>query len=216
MNISVALPERSHLSHCLPEIASCDLQKIGASNNAENGTSAARDSYPHAVPEAASAAGGPARPDGIRRFLERWDVCPSFRIPNSEFLIPIELKLDRAVIASEHVGVNSRVDHPVFEVGRDDEVVDAPTHVAFADPGTVAPPGVGADGLGVSLAEDVDIAVVEQAGDPLPFLGEEPGVLLVGLGICEIDLLVGGVDVAADDDALALLPLRLGVLQNGL
>ena len=47
--------------------------------------------------------------------------------------------------------------------------------------------------------------MVEHAGEPGPFLGQEAGVLLVGAPVREIDLAVRDVPVAADDDVAAAL-----------
>ncbi len=74
--------------------------------------------------------------------------------------------------------------------------------------------GGGAGGLRVPVAEDVDVAVIEEAADPLALLWEETRVLLVRLGVGQVDLLVGGVDITADDDGFAGLALGFRVLEH--
>src|SRR5512139_470430 len=89
--------------------------------------------------------------------------------------------------------------------GGRDLVVDAPADVLGPGLAAVAPPGVGFAGvLGIEAAVDVDPAeFVEQARHPGALLGQEAGVLLVGLPVLEVDFAVGDVPVAADDDFAA-------------
>src|SRR5512139_1904555 len=86
-----------------------------------------------------------------------------------------------------------------------DLVVDAPADVLRPGLAAVAPPGVGLAGvLRIEAAVDVDPSeFVEQARHPGALLGQEAGVLLVGLPVLEVDFAVGDVPVAADDDFAA-------------
>ena len=63
---------------------------------------------------------------------------------------------------------------------------------------------------GVELAPGVDEAAAEDGSERVPLLLREARRLLVGLGVREIDFLVGHVEVAAPEHRLAL---RLHLLQ---
>jgi hypothetical protein len=59
----------------------------------------------------------------------------------------------------------------------------------------------------VQCADDVDVTArlrVEHLRQPLPFLRQEAGVLLVGAPVLQVGLLVGDVPVAADQDLAAV------------
>src|SRR5688572_8510877 len=88
---------------------------------------------------------------------------------------------------------------------RGDLVVDAPADILLPGLSPVRPPGVLVR-LGVQEPEDVDIAkLVEHLREPRALLRQEAGVLLVALPIPEVDLLVGDVPVAAQDEVVAAL-----------
>ena len=56
-------------------------------------------------------------------------------------------------------------------------------------------------------AESVDEAGVDEVGDALAFLVGETGVVVVGLRTSEVDIFVGGIKIAADDDGFGFLEL---------
>ena len=72
----------------------------------------------------------------------------------------------------------------------------------------VAPPGVGTGAVGVQGAERVHKAAGEQLGHLGPLLVGEAGVHPVGLGVLQVDLLMGHVQVAAVDHRLLGVQLR--------
>ena len=93
----------------------------------------------------------------------------------------------------------------------DDKVVDAPAHVPGAGRGPVAPPGVGVGPIGIEPAEAVGKASLQKLGELGPLLIGEAGVAHIGLGVFQVDLLVGHVHIAADDHGLlGVQPLQVG------
>ena len=92
--------------------------------------------------------------------------------------------------------------------GGGDLVVDAPTDVLGIRLTAVAPPGVRRfAGVGIKPAIDIDPALlVEHPAEPGAFFGQKARVLLVALPVLEVDLAVGDVSVAAEDDVATLLP----------
>ena len=99
-----------------------------------------------------------------------------------------------------------RPDVRAFDAGHqplgDNEVVDAPSGVVLPGVEAVAPPRVGAGAVGVQGAERVHKAALQQLGHLAPFLIGEAGIHSVGLGILQVDLLMGHVQVAAVDHRL--------------
>ncbi len=125
-------------------------------------------------------------------------------------------QLDRAVVRAHDVGMVFDVDNTVSEFRRDEEIVDAPSNVALPNAWTIGPPCVVTLFFGVALPEDVDISMVEETGDPRSFFRQETGVLLIGLGVGQVDFFVRRIDITTDDDGSSLPTLFFGVLQHGL
>ena len=94
------------------------------------------------------------------------------------------------------------------------DVIYAPALVVGAGVAAVGPPGVVA-GLLVEHPEAVYEAGVQEVLEALALLVGEAGLALVGLGVGEVDLLVGNIQVAADRDGLLLLQ-GLQVVEEGL
>ena len=86
-----------------------------------------------------------------------------------------------------------------------DEVVDAPSGVVLAGVEAVAPPRIHALGVGVEAAPCVGEARFQNSSHLAAFFIGESGVLAVGLGIFEVDLLMRDVQIAAVDDRLLLV-----------
>src|SRR5437867_7692091 len=110
------------------------------------------------------------------------------------------------------------VDHRPACPGRDarggDLVVDAPAHVLRPRLAAIGPPGVALAG-GVRMQPPVDVHPAdlgEYATDPLPLLGQEARIFLIGAPVFQIDLLVRDVPVAAQHD---LAPRPSQLLQMG-
>ena len=83
--------------------------------------------------------------------------------------------------------------------GRDEEIVDAPADVPLARAAELQPPGVLARQVGVEVAEGVDITVRDQGIHPRALLGQEAGGVAVLPRPRQVDLTMGGVDIAAED-----------------
>src|SRR5262245_3273305 len=90
--------------------------------------------------------------------------------------------------------------------GRGDLVVDAPADVLLPRLAAVRPPGV-LLGPGIQPAEHVDEAeLVEDARQPRALLRQEARVLAVRAPVLQVDLVVGDVPVAAQDDLVSSFP----------
>src|SRR3990172_2081147 len=125
----------------------------------------------------------------------------------------LEGERDRAVVRAQHVWEDGRRAHAVAQLLGDEEVVDAPAHVARPRAALQIPPGV-VPGLAREEPEGVQVAVGEQAAHPLALHGQETRSLRVVLRAGQIDLLVRRVDVAAQHDPLPAPPQRLGEPQE--
>ena len=101
------------------------------------------------------------------------------------------------------------VDGGLFDLGGqavgDDEVVDAPPHVLLSGVEAVAPPGVGPFQIGIFGAEGVGEACPQQGRHLPPLFIRKAGVAAVGLGVLQVDLPVGNVQIAAKHDGLLLV-----------
>ena len=115
------------------------------------------------------------------------------------------------MVRTEDLGVDLRVHHPLRQSVGEEEVVDAPPGVLLARMESVRPPGVG-HLRGVEAAEGVGEATFEQRRHLFALLVGEARVAAVGLRILDIDLLVGHIEVATDDDGLlAVQPVEIGL-----
>ena len=72
-----------------------------------------------------------------------------------------------------------------------DEIVDPPSDVLLPRLEHVAPPGIGVRLIGVEVSEGVHIARVDHGGELVPLLLGEAGIAGVGLGILEVNGLMG-------------------------
>ena len=113
-----------------------------------------------------------------------------------------QFQTDRAVVAAGDVGVYGGFFQPVVEVLRSQEVVDAPSGIVLTGFETVAPPRIDARHIGVEVAPRIGEARRQEVCHLLPFFVGEAGVLMVRLGVLEVDFFMGHVEVAADDDRL--------------
>nr|GFB41665.1 hypothetical protein [Tanacetum cinerariifolium] len=77
------------------------------------------------------------------------------------------------------------------------QVVEAPAHVAFARACSVAPPRVVAGSVGVQVPKRVDKAIGQQVAKPLALLGGVARAILVGLGVVQVNGRLAAVVVAA-------------------
>ena len=98
--------------------------------------------------------------------------------------------------------------------GRGEEIVDAPADVACTGEGDLVPPGVLLGQVGVEEAKRIDITQARDLVEPGSLFRQEPGDGLVLLGPRQVDLTVGGVHVAAEDDSLAGRAQRLALVEE--
>jgi len=109
------------------------------------------------------------------------------------------------MIRTEDVRTNEGVAKTRAQRGGEKKVIDAPADVAGAGAGHGAPPGV-MSAFGLKFPEGIDEAGFEEGAKARAFLRRESVIAHIGLGIGQIKLGVGHVQVAAKDD-------RLGPLQ---
>ena len=117
------------------------------------------------------------------------------------------------MVAAHDVGVYFGVLNMLQQTLGGDEVVDAPAGILLAGMEAVAPPGVG-DLVGIERAEGVDESLGEELAEFLALLIGEAGIAAVGLGVLDVNLLMGHVEVAAVDDGL-LAVKALQVVAHG-
>ena len=91
---------------------------------------------------------------------------------------------------------------------RHEKIIDAPADIALPHAGIFGPPRIGVRSIGIQVAEGVDKSGIEQLRHLLPFFVRETGIAAVGAGILNVDLLMGDVQVAADDNRFALVQLQ--------
>ena len=109
-------------------------------------------------------------------------------------------ELYRTVVGSVDIGA----DRAGFEVGGEafggQPVVEPPSDVFFSRGSASAhgPPSVFA-GAFVKMAEDIDQAGAEMLAEAGALFIAEPCVFAVGLGIGEVNFLVGAVEIAANE-----------------
>ncbi len=93
------------------------------------------------------------------------------------------------------------IEERVLQRPGDPEIIDAPPDVLFTGVEPVRPPGI-VSGLLVELPEGVDEPVFDVPVEGAPLLGGEARVVDVRLRVLEVYLLVGRVEIAAEDDRL--------------
>ena len=108
------------------------------------------------------------------------------------------------MVAAEDVAVDLGIVETLTQTVGDDEVVDAPAHVLLTGLEAIRPPGV-LHLLGVLIPERVRKAAGQQVAELLTLLIRKAGVHVVRLGILEVYLLVGHVQVATEDDGFLLV-----------
>jgi hypothetical protein len=89
-----------------------------------------------------------------------------------------------------------------FKPGVHAEIVDAPAYVLLPGLETVGPPAVSI-GILAEFPERVYVSCISEPVHPRTFFGQVSGILLVPLGIREINRLVGNIVIAAEDDVLS-------------
>lgn len=108
------------------------------------------------------------------------------------------------MVGTHDFGLDEGAPDAGHEVLGDEDVVDAPADVARATVAPRVPVGVGVALFGVEGAEGIDVAAFDDAGDPGAFFGEEPSAFEGLLGAGNVELGVGDVEVAHEDEGAAL------------
>ena len=125
-----------------------------------------------------------------------------------------KVQFDGTMVAAEDVAVDLGVVEALTQTVGDDEVVDAPAHVLLTGLETVRPPRI-LHLLRVLVTEAVRKAAGQQVAELLTLLIRKAGIHVVRLWILEVDLLVGHVQVTAEDDGLLLVE-ALEILAEGI
>jgi hypothetical protein len=110
------------------------------------------------------------------------------------------------VIRTENVIFNKGIfDPPLFQdVPGHKKVIDAPSRSVFSGIEPVTPPRV-LDGIRIQVAEGVYIPVFDDFIQTVPFDPEKTGTFGIGTGVFQVDFVVGGVEIACDHQAPALI-----------
>jgi len=111
------------------------------------------------------------------------------------------MRTDRAVVAAHHLGADPGPPERRAQALSRHEIVDPPPDVPGPAVAHLAPPGVVAGPL-FKLAERVHEAAPEEPPEARPLLVREAGVAAVRPRVGEIDLLMGHVQVPAEDSRL--------------
>ena len=115
------------------------------------------------------------------------------------------------MVGAEDIGMDSGIDQAFAQTIGNDEIVDAPAGILLAGLKTIRPPGI-LHLVGIFKAEGVGEAIGQQLAELGALLVGEARIMAVGFRILDIDLLVGHVQVAAEDDGL----LGIEALEIGL
>ena len=114
---------------------------------------------------------------------------------------------NRTMVGAVDVGVDGGTFNAFDKFGGDEEVVEAPADVPVARAGEEVPIGICVFHIWMEMAEGVHIACTYDLIYPGAFFGEKAGIFFIFFRPREVDLLVGGVHVAAKDDRLLLAQL---------
>ena len=102
------------------------------------------------------------------------------------------------MVRAHDVHLDKSVPDPIFKSGTDEEIIQAPADVAIAGATFLIPPGVLA-WLKVELTEGINETTGDKAVQKFPLDGHKAGHFNVLFGAGDIDLLVRGIEVAAND-----------------
>ena len=105
------------------------------------------------------------------------------------------------MVAARNGGVDKGVGHLRHQTIGDDEIVDAPTSILLTSLETVRPPRV-LHAVGIKGTEGIGETAGQEVGEGLALLVGETGIAAVALGILQVNLLVGHIQVATEDDGL--------------
>ena len=115
------------------------------------------------------------------------------------------------MVGVHHLGQDVDLGDAVLHVVGHHVVVDAPAEVLATSTGAEAPPAVTV-GFLHQVTETVDIAIAEEVGHPLAFLGQEARRGIVFPRVVDVDVLVADVVVARKHKVGALFPQRVDIV----
>ena len=104
------------------------------------------------------------------------------------------------MVGTQDVGMDLGTTELVVEGSGGDKIVDTPAGILLASLEAVGPPGVDAFLVGIEIAEGVGKAGSQQVGELGAFFVGKAGIAAVGLGVLEVDFLMGHVQVPTEDD----------------
>jgi len=118
----------------------------------------------------------------------------------------------RAMIGSGDVIINEGIFDPALfhQILRNDKIIDPPSDISGSGAEPVGPPGILCN-IRVQISERVHVAVLKNAVHPVPFDPKKAGIILIGLGVFQIDFIVSRIEIAADDHASALEAIAIGM-----
>ena len=93
-------------------------------------------------------------------------------------------------------GMNSGLADGGGEIIGGDKIIDPPPNIAGTGTPAVGPPGIGTGGVGMEVAKGIEKALGEEVGHTLALLIGKAGIFAVGLGVGQVDLLMGNIEVA--------------------
>ena len=105
------------------------------------------------------------------------------------------------MVGAEDVGMDLRIVKTLAQTVGDDKVIDAPAGILLTGLEAVGPPGI-FHLIGIFEAEGVGKAAGQQMAELGALLVGKARIMAVGLGVLDIDLLMGHIQVAAKDDGL--------------
>ena len=115
------------------------------------------------------------------------------------------------MVGVHHLGQDAYTSDAILQIVGHHVVVDAPAEVLGTGTGAEAPPAV-LVGFFHQLAETVDVAVAEEVGHPLAFLGQEARRGVVLSWIVDVDVLVADVVVAGEHQLRSFFPQFVDIL----
>lgn len=110
---------------------------------------------------------------------------------------------DRAVVAPQSCRANFTITQALQKPLGYQKVVEPPAHVFGPGVHHVCPEGIGVGHVGVKVTEGVDKASLQQLPEARTFLWGKACILLIALGVLEVNLLVRYVEVPTQDEGLA-------------
>jgi len=94
--------------------------------------------------------------------------------------------------------VDLHILHPFHQPLADEEIIQAPADIPRPCVGPVGPPGI-LHLVGIERTVGIHKSMLQIPGDPNAFLRQKTGIFFVFLRIRQVDLVVGGVEVASED-----------------